>query len=47
MFSHGVSHEACEDLLIVQLFRESRDLTVEPFNLLSISPDFKLLFASA
>lgn len=38
MFSHGFSHEACEDSLIVQLFRESRNLTVEPFNPLSISP---------
>lgn len=45
--SHEANHEPCEESLIVQLFRESRDLAVEPFNLLSISPNLELLLASA
>lgn len=32
---------------MVQLFRESRDLTAEPFNPLSISPNLKLLLVNA
>ncbi|KAG7204564.1 hypothetical protein KM043_004987 [Ampulex compressa] len=40
-FSHGVRATVRGYSLMVQLFRESRDLTAEPFNPLSISPSLR------